>query len=201
MEDKIKFKYLESALKIGELASVIANVSCNDKKDMTSYSIYMVLFNAKYVLSCYRGQNGYPKGDHMLHQDLTGEYGKLAKRLAISEVKKLEKFIERCDKIIARRVKSFGHCGYNYEKDICDRCGIDKEEAKKHPVSTGIDHPEYRYSTSFSLSTDGTVKCAKCHREEELEKLFNTMDAIDAKRASEGRGPIPYIGENRVNKR
>jgi hypothetical protein len=66
---------------------------------------------------------------------------------------------------------------YNFEKNTCDRCGITKEEAKKHPVETGIDHPQYRLSTSFNLSLGGGVHCEKCHRESELEKLFTAMDA------------------------
>lgn len=89
------------------------------------------------------------------------------------------------------------HNGYNFDKDTCDRCGITKEEAKKHPVATGIDHPEYKTTTSFYLSYDGGVLCARCHRESELESLFKLMDAVDAKRAAEGKPPIPYKGENR----
>ncbi len=70
---------------------------------------------------------------------------------------------------------------YNFDKNTCDKCGIDKDEAKKHPVDTGINHPEYRYSTSFYLSINGGVLCAKCHREEELKSLFNLMDAKGVK--------------------
>lgn len=70
---------------------------------------------------------------------------------------------------------------YNKKKDTCDICGITKEKAKKHPIKTGIDHPDYAYTTSFSLSYDGGVYCAKCNRERELEKLFKSMDAYEAK--------------------
>lgn len=65
---------------------------------------------------------------------------------------------------------------YDTEKDTCDRCGITKAEARKHPVDTGINHPEYRYSTSFSLGSRGQVHCARCHREIELESLFAWLD-------------------------
>jgi hypothetical protein len=69
---------------------------------------------------------------------------------------------------------------YDFDKDTCDRCGISKVEAKKHPVETGVNHPEYRFSTSFSLGSRGQVHCAKCNREMELESLFATMDKRDA---------------------
>lgn len=72
--------------------------------------------------------------------------------------------------------------GYNLDKDVCDRCGITQKEAEKHPVATGINHPQYKYSTSFYLGTDGSVLCARCHKEKELEDLFKTMNARDAAR-------------------
>lgn len=65
---------------------------------------------------------------------------------------------------------------YNFEKDTCDDCGITKEEAKKYPVNTGINHPDYRTTTSFSLSNNGGVWCARCHRERELRLLMAAMD-------------------------
>jgi uncharacterized protein with PIN domain len=68
---------------------------------------------------------------------------------------------------------------YNFDKNTCDRCGTTKEEAKKHPVDTGINHPEYRYSTSFKLGFNGEVHCAKCHKELTLENLFKLMDKMD----------------------
>lgn len=71
---------------------------------------------------------------------------------------------------------------YNNNKDTCDRCGITKETAKKFPVDTGINHYQYRYSTSFYLSFTGGVLCAKCHKESELESLFRVMDAADKRR-------------------
>lgn len=182
----MKFNYLNSALNIGELATVMMNISCDDKKDMTSYSIYVVRYQAQYVLSCYH------EGGHSLNEDLTGEYGKIAERLARSEIKKLEKFIARCDKVIA---KNRSNCGYDYKKDVCDRCHTTKEEALKHPVDVGINHWLYRYSTSFYLNTDGGALCAKCHKEKGLEDLFKTMDAIDAKKAAEGKPLISYKGE------
>jgi len=68
---------------------------------------------------------------------------------------------------------------YNFDKDICDRCGISKKEAEKYPIDTGINHPFYRYSTSFYLDTNGGVLCAKCHKETELESLFKLMDKLE----------------------
>ena len=66
---------------------------------------------------------------------------------------------------------------YNYDKKNCDRCGISKEKRKTLPAfDTGINHPTYRYSTSFYLGFDGDVMCPECHKETELEKLFNLMD-------------------------
>ena len=65
---------------------------------------------------------------------------------------------------------------YNFDKDVCNRCGISKKEAKKFPVNTGIDHPFYRYSTSFYLSMNGDVLCAKCNKEMELKKVFEAID-------------------------
>ena len=65
---------------------------------------------------------------------------------------------------------------YNFEKNTCDRCGITKEEAKKRPVRTGINHPTYAWTTSFSLDDKGGVWCAACAREMELKSLFDLMD-------------------------
>lgn len=70
---------------------------------------------------------------------------------------------------------------YNFDKNTCDRCGITKEEARKHPVDTGINHYLYRYTTSFSLGHNGEVWCARCHKEIELERLFALMDAREGK--------------------
>lgn len=61
---------------------------------------------------------------------------------------------------------------YDHEKTICDICGISKKEAEKHPVDMGINHPTFRYSTAFYLSDDGTVRCAWCHRENQLRILL-----------------------------
>lgn len=66
--------------------------------------------------------------------------------------------------------------GYNFDKNTCDKCGITKEEAKKFPVATGINHPEYRTTTSFSLSQDGGVLCARCNREAEIKSCMDAMD-------------------------
>lgn len=75
---------------------------------------------------------------------------------------------------------------YDFDKNTCDRCGITKEEAKKHPVDTGIDHPFYRYTTSFSLGHNGEAWCARCARERALEQLFAAMDRAE-KRITNGR--------------
>lgn len=84
---------------------------------------------------------------------------------------------------MARKKFKFIHPDqYNFDKETCDRCGITKQEAKKHPVDTGINHPQYRFTTSFYLGNRGQVNCAACHREMELETLFAAMDRIDAKR-------------------
>jgi hypothetical protein len=65
---------------------------------------------------------------------------------------------------------------YNFNKKTCDRCGITEEEAKKYPVETGINHPFYNKTTSFFLGIDGSVTCARCHGEKELEDLFRVLD-------------------------
>ena len=66
---------------------------------------------------------------------------------------------------------------YNFDKDTCDVCGITQEEAKKYPVDTGINHPEYCKSTSFRLSYDGGVWCARCHKEKSIKEVCDLMGA------------------------
>ncbi len=66
--------------------------------------------------------------------------------------------------------------GYNFEKDTCDLCGITKKAAKTRPVSTGINHPEYGTTTSFSLGYDSSVLCAACHKERELSNLLTLFE-------------------------
>lgn len=69
---------------------------------------------------------------------------------------------------------------YNFKKKTCDKCGITQAAAnKKPPLDTGIDHPLYRYTTSHRLGADGSVLCAWCHREKELEDLFAAMDRAE----------------------
>jgi hypothetical protein len=69
---------------------------------------------------------------------------------------------------------------YNYTKETCDRCGITKAQRNlKAPMSTGINHPEYCYTKSFSLGGNGEVLCPECAREKKLEQLFRVMDARD----------------------
>jgi len=76
---------------------------------------------------------------------------------------------------------------YNFDKNTCDNCGITKEEAKNRPVATGINHPDYAYTTSFYLGHNGEVNCAACHRENELKLCFEAMDRHD-KRKNNARG-------------
>jgi hypothetical protein len=75
---------------------------------------------------------------------------------------------------------------YNFTKNTCDRCGITKEKAMNHPVDTGINHPQYRYSTSFKLGFNGEVHCARCSKEIGLEQLFRAMDFAE-QRVKNGR--------------
>ena len=70
---------------------------------------------------------------------------------------------------------------YNFDKDICDRCGITKEEAKKYSVNTGINYSLYCYITSFYLDCNGRVLCARCYKEMELKSLFKVIDYEDEK--------------------
>ena len=86
---------------------------------------------------------------------------------------------------------------YNFKKNTCDKCGIDKEEAKKYPIDTGINHPQYRYSTSFHLGLNGSVLCAKCNREEEIRLVFAAMDAADARRKVKEEARRKKMGEYR----
>lgn len=59
----------------------------------------------------------------------------------------------------------------------CKRCGITAEEsAKLPPVETGIDHPVYCQTKSFYHYNDGKHMCPRCHRETQLESLFEAMD-------------------------
>lgn len=64
---------------------------------------------------------------------------------------------------------------YNFDKDTCDLCGITKEKAKEIPVLTGIDHPKYKYSTSFYYSFTGEVLCAQCHRGKEIGQVIDKI--------------------------
>ena len=60
----------------------------------------------------------------------------------------------------------------------CDRCKKTYGQRKKEPpMPTGINHPEYCFTTSFYLSYYGGVTCPECHKEMELESLFKLMDA------------------------
>ena len=187
------FDCLKATLKIKELQIIMAG-----KHD----SIYMVRYQAQKLLSSYKLRewvndatpysktsspcNCYePCQEPEKKTTVCFNCGHLRSEHYNKKIETLEKFIARCDKVISKDRNS---SGYNFEKDVCDRCGITKEEAKKYPVDTGIDQYPFRYSTRFYLSTDGTVKCAKCHKEEGLESLFKLMDAIDAKKAGENNG-------------
>lgn len=66
---------------------------------------------------------------------------------------------------------------YNFKKDTCDRCGINKKDAPI--VDTGINHPIYCRGNSFHLGIGGSVLCTPCHREKGLEDLFHEMDVAD----------------------
>lgn len=63
---------------------------------------------------------------------------------------------------------------YNFDKNTCDRCGVSKEQAKG--IYEELSNGERRYTKSFSLGNNGEVHCAPCHKEKELESLFNLMD-------------------------
>lgn len=173
----MKFNYHESALKIKELAIIIT-----DKHD----SIYMVRYQAQKLLKSYLSKewvndaapysktsspcNCYePCQEPEKKTTVCFNCGHLRIKHYNKKIETLEKLIARCDKVISKDRNS---SGYNFEKDVCDRCGTTKEEAEKHPVDTGINNYPFRYSTRFYLSTDGTVKCARCHKEEGLENLF-----------------------------
>lgn len=60
---------------------------------------------------------------------------------------------------------------YNFKKKTCDKCG-----AKENKQSN---YYQLRPEESFRLGFNGEVWCAKCHKEKELESLFNLMDARD----------------------
>jgi hypothetical protein len=84
--------YIKDALKINELAIDLENISTDDKKKITDYSIKEIVNEAKYVLSCYN------EGGHSLNEDLESEDVELRKR-ARKEVKQLEKYIQKYQNI------------------------------------------------------------------------------------------------------
>lgn len=76
---------------------------------------------------------------------------------------------------------------YNFTKKTCDICNISEEERnKKPPMQTGINHPVYCETKSFSLGYDGSVLCPERAKEKNLESLFVMMDEKDKKRKQKG---------------
>lgn len=68
--------------------------------------------------------------------------------------------------------------GYDFTKNACDTCSITREERDKKPAMlTGIDHPEYYQTRSFSLGADGSCLCPECAKEASLKSLFALTDA------------------------
>lgn len=64
----------------------------------------------------------------------------------------------------------------------CARCGITaKASFNKGAFDTGINHPTYRYTYSFYnysqfIGKKNVHYCPRCHKETELEKLFDVME-------------------------
>lgn len=64
---------------------------------------------------------------------------------------------------------------YNYNKDTCDICNVTKKEYhEKHGTPSYFD--KENMWKSFQLDTKGGVLCGHCHKEKQLESLFNLMD-------------------------
>jgi len=61
----------------------------------------------------------------------------------------------------------------------CDICSITPEEAEKQNHGAYFERGSERrrsFETSFRLSYDGGVMCAKCHKEHSLKQIFDLMD-------------------------
>jgi len=61
-------------------------------------------------------------------------------------------------------------------------CGItpDKADKQKHGAySTRGQYGSPQFETSFRLSFDGGVLCAKCHKESSLKQVFDLMGDIE----------------------
>lgn len=64
--------------------------------------------------------------------------------------------------------------------DINTKCSICGRTARQSyelgPINTGSKNFLYKYSYSFYESVDKKHLCPRCHKEKELEKLFEMMD-------------------------
>jgi hypothetical protein len=81
--------YLRKANEIQELWVCLENISNDDKRDISSYSVKEVVDEAKYVLSTFF------ESGHMNNDSYIGEYGEDEHKWALSEVRKLKAFIKR----------------------------------------------------------------------------------------------------------
>ncbi len=80
--------YLKQALKIGELAESLYNISHDDNKDLSEYSQQEIINEAKYVLSTFF------ESGHNNNTWLIGEWD-LDPKDARSEVTQLKKLIKK----------------------------------------------------------------------------------------------------------
>ena len=74
---------------------------------------------------------------------------------------------------------------YNTDDNApCDKCGITSEQADKQRHGAYFTRGQYgrrQFETSFRLSYDGGVLCAKCHKEDSLKSLFELMNKKEQK--------------------
>lgn len=71
------------------------------------------------------------------------------------------------------------------ENHTCNRCGITPKQAEEQGIGAFVrrgQHQEAKFETSFKLSYDGGVLCARCHKEKSLKSLFDLMDRRDKER-------------------
>lgn len=80
---------IKSAMAIDELANTLQQIARDDNKSINDYTDAEIVHEAKYVLSCFH------EDGHLNNEDYTGENGPEQRKLAVSQVRKLNTFINK----------------------------------------------------------------------------------------------------------
>lgn len=83
--------YIKDALKSNELAISLENISTDDNKAISDYTLKEVLAECRYVLSCFY-ESGHVNYDWLNSDD------KNQKREALKEIKALKSFIKKYER-------------------------------------------------------------------------------------------------------